>query len=594
MHLCFELLTCVLLNVHVCQVLLRKHTGPSAAASGAVSGGCGSAQLKAASGDGIKGKIHHVIIAATRDGIKGKIHQGTPTSGAAPTPTPTPQEQHRTKDCAKAMPSHAAITDRTIQSPKRKLKQAADGDVWAMDPDSRAHERMPAPNSKPLTAEFAVPGTLKTVAMNSSGCAAKTCNAPSSAKTCNAPSSAPSIAPSSAPKASNPPSHPPCNAPKTCNPPNHAPNPSAAPNKACTPSRRPEGRQGHAPSDASDRNQVIVIEEPELQDGTQDGTQDATPCTQGSSQEGSVEAGRGQRDSRCTDTAKEDVAKDEQAKGMAPTSAGKKAKTGLTPGCCWKCGATKSHDWLAFYVDGGAQTICKGCQVYHKDNKIVVNALVPDEADLQDSGDRDFGHPSNHRTRAQQRLPETGQADVDVSMDGSQIYGCSAQMGMMVHTMTSPLMPGKCKRCTASESTAWYDDDKHGHLCICATCHHKRTRLSWASPRKRWRAEGEGVTFSEDDCYSTSGKLRAAGSRCPRPKLRRLARPHVHAAAGSAQAHSSDHDNDAEEEVFYRVLVCATVCTWWCVVAYVLMWSHQRCGCSSVTCTPRTHTSVHC
>ena len=558
----------MLLHVHVCQVLLRKHTGPSAAASGAVSGGCGSAQHKAASGDGNKAKID---ISKHLNGNKAKIDEGTPTSGAAPTPTPSSKEQHRTKDCAKAMPSkamssHAAITDRTIQSPKRKLKEAADGDVWAMHPHSRAHERMPAPNSKPLTAQFAFPGTLETVAMNSSGCAAKTCNA-----ACNAPS----------------------NAPKTCNPPNHAPNPSAPPNKACTPSRRQEGRHGDAPSDACDRNQVIAIEEGELQDGTQDGTQDANPCTQGTSQEGSVEAGKGQRDSRCKDTAKEDVAKDEQAKGMAPTSAGKKAKTGLTPGCCWKCGATKSHDWLAFYVDGGAQTICKGCVVFHKDNKIVVNALVPDEADLQDSGDRDFGHPSNHRTRAQQRLPETGQADVDVSMDGSQIYGCSAQMGMMVHTMTSPLMPGKCKRCTASESTAWYDDDKHGHLCICATCHHKRTRLSWASPRKRWRAEGEGVTFSEDDCYSTSGKLRAAGSRCTRPKLRRLARPHVQAAAGSAQAHSSDYDNDAEEEVFYRVLVCATVCTWWCVVAYVLMWSHQRCGCFSVTCTARTHTSNH-
>lgn len=41
----------------------------------------------------------------------------------------------------------------------------------------------------------------------------------------------------------------------------------------------------------------------------------------------------------------------------------------MLPGCCWKCGATRSQEWLPFYVDGAAQTICKGCQVYQKNDK---------------------------------------------------------------------------------------------------------------------------------------------------------------------------------------------------------------------------------
>ena len=49
----------------------------------------------------------------------------------------------------------------------------------------------------------------------------------------------------------------------------------------------------------------------------------------------------------------------------AITGSGKRAKAApTTPGCCYKCGATKSTEWLPFHVEGDVHTICKGCQVF--------------------------------------------------------------------------------------------------------------------------------------------------------------------------------------------------------------------------------------
>ena len=49
----------------------------------------------------------------------------------------------------------------------------------------------------------------------------------------------------------------------------------------------------------------------------------------------------------------------------AITGSGKRAKGApTTPGCCYKCGATKSTEWLPFHVEGDVHTICKGCQVF--------------------------------------------------------------------------------------------------------------------------------------------------------------------------------------------------------------------------------------
>ena len=296
-------------------------------------------------------------------------------------------------------------------------------------------------------------------------------------------------------------------------------------------------RLGEAPPHVAGLDAVIVIEEQDdaRKDGTANEGQEARPGG-GEARATSWSNGRGQS----PDAAEQAQRSKEADKGPVGASGGKRNKgAGATPGCCWKCGATKSTDWLALYVDGLSHQLCKGCQVYHKDNRIVVDALQPEEADAQEAGDYEFGHPSNLRTRAQQRAPEhqgAGHA-ADVTMDGSQIYACSAEDS---RPQACGLMAGKCKGCGVRQSTAWYDDDKMQPLSRCANCHQKRQRLLAApSPRKRSRAEGEGVTFSADE----SGNTYSAGGARGRNKSPKIPRT---AAAVSARAESDDEGSEAE------------------------------------------------
>ena len=301
----------------------------------------------------------------------------------------------------------------------------------------------------------------------------------------------------------------------------------------------------HGPDD---RRDVIIISETDGDSG-----QDVTKAqsNEQAKQQASSHQGKAhqspppaQEDQRAKNATKEPP-KEDHEKGSAGASASKRAKAAAaTPGCCWKCGATKSQDWQAFYVDGAAQQICKGCQVYHKDNKIVVDALLPEEPDIQDPGESDFGHPSNLRTRAQQRLPET-QAHAnpaDVTMDGSQIYASSAQ-----GSITSGLIAGRCKRCGVLQSTSWYDDDKQRPLCVCAACHHKRWRISAASPHKRSRAEGEGVTFDVDaDVDDGAHGGRAARRNNKSPKAGRTYDKQVDATTSGDDGVSQSNESDSE------------------------------------------------
>jgi len=310
--------------------------------------------------------------------------------------------------------------------------------------------------------------------------------------------------------------------------------------KRCTPSvlQRQSSALGQAPPDVSDLNAVIVIEEQDdaRKECSAKGGEEVRPGGAEVRATGTPK-GRGQS----PDAAEQVQRVKEADNGHAVASGGKRAKgAGATPGCCWKCGATKSTDWLALYVDGLPHQLCKGCQVYHKDNRIVVDALLPEEADAQEAGDCEFGHPSNLRTRAQQRAPEhQGIAHAaDITMDGSQIYACSAQ-----DSGACGLIAGKCKSCGVRQSKAWYDDGRYQPLSLCANCHQKRQRLPAASPRKRCRAEGEGVTFSADECSSSKGACGARG-RNKTPKIQRPA----HAAAASAHAESDGEESHEESE----------------------------------------------
>jgi len=199
--------------------------------------------------------------------------------------------------------------------------------------------------------------------------------------------------------------------------------------KRCTPSvlQRQSSALGQAPPDVSDLNAVIVIEEQDdaRKECSAKGGEEVRPGGAEVRATGTPK-GRGQS----PDAAEQVQRVKEADNGHAVASGGKRAKgAGATPGCCWKCGATKSTDWLALYVDGLPHQLCKGCQVYHKDNRIVVDALLPEEADAQEAGDCEFGHPSNLHTRAQQRAPEhQGIAHAaDVTMGGRQMHAWSAQ-----------------------------------------------------------------------------------------------------------------------------------------------------------------------
>ena len=307
----------------------------------------------------------------------------------------------------------------------------------------------------------------------------------------------------------------------------------ARPNdKSCAPFV-PQG-----PPDVADLHAVIVIEEQD-DAGKEFSAKGGEQVRPGGAEVRATGTPKGK--GQALDAAEQVQRVKEADNGHAVASGGKRAKgAGATPGCCWKCGATKSTDWLALYVDGLPHQLCKGCQVYHKDNRIVVDALLPEEADAQEAGDNEFGHPSNLRTRAQQRVPEhQGVAHAaDITMDGSQIYACSAQ-----DSGACGLIAGKCKSCGVRQSKAWYDDGRHQPLSLCANCHQKRQRLPAASPRKRSRAEGEGVTFSADECSSSKGACGARG-RNKSPKIQRIA----HVAAASARAESDDEDSDEESE----------------------------------------------
>ena len=228
-----------------------------------------------------------------------------------------------------------------------------------------------------------------------------------------------------------------------------------------------------------------------------------------------------------------------QDKGRGGAGSSKRAKGGgSTPGCCYKCAATKSVDWHAFYVDGLTMQICKTCRGYHKDNEIVNRALLPEEPEMQGDGDGEFGQPSHFRAR---RVQEQQGVNAHMTMDGSQIYANSQLSVSSSSHFKSNLISGRCSKCAATQSTGWYDDENQLPLSLCAMCHHKRSRAAESSPRKRMRSEGEGVVM-----FSTDTGGNAYGGNTGRGRTRSpWARGDRQRDAVSISAQDEDEDEDA-------------------------------------------------
>ena len=159
-------------------------------------------------------------------------------------------------------------------------------------------------------------------------------------------------------------------------------------------------------------------------------------------------------------------------------------------------------------------------QVYHKGNKIVINALVPEDTDAHDlqvsPGDRNLHGAASLRTRGQQRGSDQ-EVQPDISIDGSQIYASSLQEQNPAG-VAGRMIAGKCRTCFATQSTGWYDDEQQRPLSLCAGCHYATHR------RKRHRAEGGttcGVTFwSSGEHDGAAGKRSGVGGKSPkRPRV---------------------------------------------------------------------------
>ena len=290
---------------------------------------------------------------------------------------------------------------------------------------------------------------------------------------------------------------------------------------------------------------IVIDEECDKEDAERDHMIKAGPLSPG-----------GQVDTRRKEAAPEELEKSTCASGT------KRARVGAAiPGCCYKCGAHKSTDWIPIHEEGEVKSICKACESYHKNNKIVVNALLPEEPRAQDlilfAGDRDFGYSAPLRTRGKQRVSEK-EAAPDVTLDGSQIYHSSLTFDQGTGSSSrvdSTLIKGKCLCCGRTESTGWFDDAQQHPLAICASCHRKRKEAPTSSSRRGTRAETDGVTFNLQEHGNCTG---SSASRSGNKRLKSCITEHKH---DDARGSASDDDDESEAGgTNEQTMIVARVC----------------------------------